>query len=432
MAHSNSASSQSMTPLEVYRAKVSENLVDDPAQQQAVLALDMLFKHLMPQPYSARLSHSQSIKGLYLWGDVGRGKTFLMDLFFDCLPDEGKLRLHFHRFMARIHNALREHSGKRDPLTLIAKNLAKECKVLCFDEFFVSDIGDAMILAGLFECLFEQGVVLVATSNIPIERLYENGLARHRFLPCIQLLQTHTQMLHLDGNQDHRMHAINAVLNNEIGIDSAEMSTSISRNIGISGTLDFEQIFDKLVNGLMPNALSMSAIGISDSCMRETSICGSRMSNASLTICNREIPVIRVALEPIDKAVAWFDFYALCDGPRSQLDYIEIASRFKILMVSGVPKLGGEVKGWIRARGTEDGTGENQAATTGERKLSYAANDDPARRFISLIDELYDQNVSLYLSCDVPLSELYQGGALSFEFRRTYSRLIEMSRHELA
>ena len=112
-----------------------------------------------------------------------------------------------------------------------------------------------MILAGLFECLFEQGVVLVATSNIPIERLYENGLARHRFLPCIQLLQTHTQMLHLDGNQDHRMHAINALLNNEIGVDSAEMSTSISRNIGITGTLDFEQIFDKLVNGLTPNTL---------------------------------------------------------------------------------------------------------------------------------------------------------------------------------
>lgn len=116
MAHSNSASSQSitpmMTPLEVYRAKVSENLVDDPAQQKAVLALDMLFKQLMPQAYSARLSHSQSIKGLYLWGDVGRGKTFLMDLFFDCLPSEGKLRLHFHRFMARIHNALREHSAE--------------------------------------------------------------------------------------------------------------------------------------------------------------------------------------------------------------------------------------------------------------------------------------------------------------------------------
>ena len=154
------------------------------------------------------------------------------------------------------------------------------------------------------------------------------------------------------------------------------------------------------------------------------------MSNASLTICNREIPVIRAAIAPTGNSVAWFDFYALCDGPRSQLDYIEIASRFKILMVSGVPKLGGEIKSWIRARGTEDGTGDNQAAATGERKLSYAANDDPARRFISLIDELYDQNVSLYLSCDVPLSELYQGGALSFEFRRTYSRLIAMSRSE--
>ncbi|MCU8042280.1 MULTISPECIES: cell division protein ZapE [unclassified Shewanella] len=426
MAHSNSASSQSITPivtpLEAYRAKVSIDLIDDPAQQQAVLALDVLFKQLMLQPHSAQFSliNKQAIKGLYLWGDVGRGKTFLMDLFFDCLPSEGKLRLHFHRFMARIHQALREHSGKRDPLTLIAKNLAKECKVLCFDEFFVSDIGDAMILAGLFECLFKQGVVLVATSNIPIERLYENGLARHRFLPCIQLLQTHTQMLHLNGNQDHRMHAINASLNNEIGIDSAEVNASISRNIGITGTLDFEQIFDKLVNRLTPNTLSMSAIGISDS----------RMSNASLTICNREIPVIRAAIAPTGNSVAWFDFHALCDGPRSQLDYIEIASRFKILMVSGVPKLGGEVKSWIRARGTEDGTGDNQAAATGERKLSYAANDDPARRFISLIDELYDQNVSLYLSCDVPLSELYQGGALSFEFHRTYSRLIAMSRSE--
>ncbi|WP_330148105.1 cell division protein ZapE [Shewanella oncorhynchi] len=426
MAHSNSASSQSITPivtpLEAYRAKVSIDLIDDPAQQQAVLALDVLFKQLMLQPHSAQFSliNKQAIKGLYLWGDVGRGKTFLMDLFFDCLPSEGKLRLHFHRFMARIHQALREHSGKRDPLTLIAKNLAKECKVLCFDEFFVSDIGDAMILAGLFECLFKQGVVLVATSNIPIERLYENGLARHRFLPCIQLLQTHTQMLHLNGNQDHRMHASNPSLNNEIGIDSAEVNASISRNIGITGTLDFEQIFDKLVNRLTPNTPNMSAIGISDS----------RMSNTSLTICNREIPVIRAAIAPTGSSVAWFDFYALCDGPRSQLDYIEIASRFKILMVSGVPKLGGEVKSWIRARGTEDGTGDNQAAATGERKLSYAANDDPARRFISLIDELYDQNVSLYLSCDVPLNELYQGGALSFEFRRTYSRLIEMSRSE--
>ncbi|PIW62115.1 cell division protein ZapE [Shewanella sp. CG12_big_fil_rev_8_21_14_0_65_47_15] len=401
MAHSNSASSQSitpmMTPLEVYRAKVSENLLDDPAQQQAVLALDMLFKQLMPQPYSARLSHSQSIKGLYLWGDVGRGKTFLMDLFFDCLPSEGKLRLHFHRFMARIHQALREHSGQRNPLKLIANNLAKECKVLCFDEFFVSDIGDAMILAGLFEQLFEQGVVLVATSNIPIDRLYENGLARHKFLPCIALLQKHTQMLHLNGSQDHRMHTL------ADGV-SEEALASTSQNIAPIDVLDFDSIFNKLT----PNAPSIG--------------------QSHIRICQRNIPIIRATLNTQQPSVAWFDFNALCDGPRSQLDYIEIASKFNILMLSNVPRLGGEVKGWIRARGTEDGTGENQAETTGERKLSYAANDDPARRFISLIDELYDQNVILYLSCEVPLKELYQGGALSFEFRRTYSRLIEMSR----
>ncbi|MCU7993626.1 AFG1 family ATPase [Shewanella glacialipiscicola] len=409
MAHSNSDNLQltahTLTPLEAYRAKVSENLVDDPAQQQSILALDDLFKQLMQQQNAAHSTRfaQKTIKGLYLWGDVGRGKTFLMDLFFECLPDGIKIRLHFHRFMARIHQALREHAGQRDPLALIAKNLAQEYKVLCFDEFFVSDIGDAMILAGLFECLFDRGVVLVATSNIPIERLYENGLARHRFLPCIALLQAHTQMLHLDGKQDHRIRS----LNTELILDAI---TSTSDNIALTGTLDFDNIF----NQLTPKIPSMS--------------------NTSIRICNREIPVIRTTMMPANTpdtcSIAWFDFYALCDGPRSQLDYIEIATRFNIIMVSGVPKLGGEVKSWIRARGTEDGTGANQAATTGERKLSYAANDDPARRFISLIDELYDQNVRLYLSCDVPLTELYQGGALSFEFRRTYSRLIEMSRNE--
>lgn len=243
-------------------------------------------------------------------------------------------------------------------------------------------------------------MVLVATSNIPIERLYENGLARHRFLPCIALLQAHTQMLHLNGEQDHRLHA----LNHE---PSAESIAATSKNIGLTATVDFEAIFKALTHGAPV------------------------LEASTLRICQRDIPVVRATAEGQLPSVAWFDFHALCDGPRSQLDYIEIASRFKVLMLSNVPRLGGEVKGWIRARGTEDGTGDNQAATTGERQLSYAANDDPARRFISLIDELYDQGVSLYLSCDVPLSELYQGGALSFEFRRTYSRLIEMSQQRV-
>ncbi|MFB2667283.1 cell division protein ZapE [Shewanella xiamenensis] len=385
-----SPSTQNQTPLAIYQAKIGFELIEDPAQAQAVLALDKLYQQIIGR------TDAQPLKGLYLWGDVGRGKTFLMDLFFDALPQQGKLRLHFHRFMARVHQALKEHAGQRDPLKLIAKNLAKECKVLCFDEFFVSDIGDAMILAGLFETLFAQGVVLVATSNIPIERLYENGLARHRFLPCIAQLLAHTQMLHLNGEQDHRLHA----LNHE---PSAEAITATSKNIGLTGTLDFDGIFTTLTQ----DANTVHA--------------------RTLRVCQRDIPVVRATAEGHLPSAAWFDFYALCDGPRSQLDYIEIASRFKIVMLSGVPKLGGEVKSWIRARGTEDGTGANQAAATGERQLSYAANDDPARRFISLIDELYDQDVSLYLSCDVPLMDLYQGGALSFEFRRTYSRLIEMS-----
>lgn len=385
-----SPSTQNQTPLAIYQAKIGFELIEDPSQAQAVLALDKLYQQIIGR------TDAQPLKGLYLWGDVGRGKTFLMDLFFDALPLQGKLRLHFHRFMARVHQALKEHAGQRDPLKLIAKNLAKECKVLCFDEFFVSDIGDAMILAGLFETLFAHGVVLVATSNIPIERLYENGLARYRFLPCIALLQTHTQMLHLNGAQDHRLHA----LNHE---PSAEAIAATSKHIGLTGTLDFDGIFTTLTQG------------------------ANTVQARTLRVCQRDIPVVRATAEGQQPSVAWFDFYALCDGPRSQLDYIEIASRFKIVMLSGVPKLGGEVKSWIRARGTEDGTGANQAATTSERQLSYAANDDPARRFISLIDELYDQDVSLYLSCDVPLMDLYQGGALSFEFRRTYSRLIEMS-----
>jgi cell division protein ZapE len=126
-------------------------------------------------------------------------------------------------------------------------------------------------------------------------------------------------------------------------------------------------------------------------------------------------------------SAAWFDFAALCDGPRSQLDYMEIANRFKTVMISDVPPLGGKVRGWIKARGTEDGIGENHAMSTGDRVVTYASGDDAARRFISLIDELYDQHVVLYLSCDVPLGELYTEGALLFEFRRTYSRLMEMS-----
>lgn len=384
------------SPLEVYTAQLRDKLVDDPSQQEAINALDDLFGYLT-KPKTQSNSHSPT-KGLYLWGDVGRGKTYLMDLFYACLPDEGKLRLHFHRFMARIHQALSEHAGEQDPLVQVADDLSKTCRVLCFDEFFVSDIADAMILAGLFECLFKRGVVLVTTSNIPIEGLYKNGLARHKFLPCIALLQQHTQMLHLDGKLDHRLHLTSAALN------KSAVTTS-SANIAIKGEIGFELIFKKLTQ----------------------SFSSQDIHSRSIAICHREVPVIRATPSGLSNSVVWFDFAVLCGGHRSQLDYMQIANGFRTVMLSGVPYLGGEVRGWIKARGTEDGIGDNQAMSTGERVVTYASTDNAARRFISLIDELYDQKVNLYLTTDVPLAELYTEGALLFEFRRTYSRLIEMS-----
>lgn len=382
------------SPFAVYQSQMGSKLVVDPSQLQAIMALDTLFGQLSQQNTTV----SEPIKGLYLWGDVGRGKTFLMDLFYDCLPQEGKLRLHFHRFMARMHRALEERVGQTDPLMLIAKDLAKESRILCFDEFFVSDIGDAMIIAGLFASLLKQGVVLVATSNIPIERLYENGLARHKFLPTIALLEQHTQILHLAGEKDHRLHQLQAEQSETVFI-------AASKYIGSKVKMDFAAIFSDLTQATSSEKINKS----------------------SINICHRDIKVIRATDIDIANSTVWFDFYALCESPRSQLDYMEIANSFNTVMLSGVPQLGGQVRGWIKARGTEDGTGASQASATGERILSYAANDDMARRFISLIDELYDQKITLYLSSEVPLAELYLEGALILEFRRTYSRLIEMS-----
>jgi cell division protein ZapE len=382
------------SPLAIYQSQLGARLVEDPSQRQAITALDALFGLLGQR----KTKSPAPIKGLYLWGDVGRGKTFLMDLFYDCLPQEGKLRLHFHRFMARIHDALKGQAGQPDPLAIIANDLAKECRILCFDELYVSDIGDAMILAGLFTCLFKRGVVLVATSNIPIERLYENGLARHKFLPCIALLQQHTQMLHLAGERDHRLQQ------RQTEQTETELIAT-PQYVDVTEKMDFSTIFSDLTQ-----TISLEEI-----------------SNTRIKICHRDITVIRATDINLSNSVVWFDFYALCDGPRSQLDYMEIATSFTTVILSGVPQLGGQVRDWIKARGTEDGIGENQAASTGERILSYATNDDMARRFISLIDELYDQKVILYLGLDVPLAKLYLEGSLIFEFRRAYSRIIEMS-----
>ncbi|WP_417528539.1 cell division protein ZapE [Marinomonas shanghaiensis] len=364
-----------MSPLSSYQDKLDRCEVSfDASQQLALEELERVYQSLMVG--SAVRQGGESIQGVYLWGDVGRGKTFLMDLFYGCLPDGVGLRLHFHHFMARLHRELNLAFGQKNPFKGIAKRLASECRVLCFDEFFVSDIGDAMLLGGLVDALFDEGVVLVATSNIAVENLFQNQLQRARFAPTIHLLQQKVKTVHLGGKEDHRLR-----------------HTGSSAIFFIKHEQNMSVLFKQLAKG--------------------------NIAQQPLQICRRAIVVLKSA-----DNIAWFDFQTLCNSPRSSMDYIELASRFPFIMVTGIPELSSEPYEHIKARGTEDGAiGSGQ---TGEREVSLGVNDDAVRRFISLVDECYDHQVVLLLNADVALDNLYLNGSLLFEFRRTYSRLIEM------
>ncbi len=361
---------RSMTLVERYDACMAlSGFVDDSAQREVVRRLDDLNERLLiarteeaalTRRLKARLigERRELVEGLYIWGGVGRGKTFLMDLFFECLPFPEKLRTHFHRFMRRVHRDLTRLSGQPDPLQLVAHGLAAEARVLCFDEFFVSDIGDAMILAELLAHLFDQGVTLVATSNIPPRSLYENGLQRSRFLPAIELLERNTAVINLDGGTDHRLRLL----------EQAQT---------------YHEPLDERAQALLAERFATLAPD------------HSRVAtNVELEIEGRPI---RCRSSTDD--VAWFDFAALCDGPRSQNDYIELARLYHAVLVSDVP-------------------------------IFTPASEDQARRFISLVDEFYDHNVKLILSAAAPVETLYRGTRLAFEFERTRSRLLEMRSHE--
>jgi len=244
-----------------------------------------------------RRERPQPERGLYMWGGVGRGKTYLMDTFFDCLPAEGKLRVHFHRFMQRVHAELKQLAGEKNPLQRVADRLAAEAKVVCFDEFFVTDIADAMILGGLMEALFARGVTLVATSNIEPARLYENGLQRQRFLPAIALIEQHTLVLNVDAGVDYRLRTLEKAELYHYPLD-AEADVSLRES--------FER--------LAPHAAT---------------------EGESLQINGRAIRTRSLADD-----VVWFDFAELCGGPRSQNDYIELAREFHAVVLSAVPALG--------------------------------------------------------------------------------------------
>ena len=293
---------QASTPEQLHRRNVEGGLVADAAQFALAERLtDLRARLLAAKPPSNRLQRAlgfrrrrEAVRGLYLWGGVGRGKTYLMDLFHQSLPFADKRRAHFHRFMRRVHDELRALAGQPDPLLRVADRFAKEARVLCFDEFAVSDIGDAMILGELLGGLFARGVTLVATSNTPPERLYENGLQRRRFLPAIDLIRANTDTVQVAAGADYRLRVL--------------------RRDGAYRLLD------------EPGA---------EAALRESfrALCHSAIADDERLTINGRTIVARYCSE----GVAWFEFAALCADARASDDYIELARLFSTVVLHGVP-----------------------------------------------------------------------------------------------
>jgi len=271
--------------------------VADPQQARAVDALQQIHEELLAKPPKRRLGTLRwpAVRGLYLWGSVGRGKTWLMDAFHESLPFTRKRRTHFHRFILEVHERRKQHADEQDPIGKVAGDIAGEARVLCFDEFFVSDIADAMILGRLTEVLFERGVTLVATSNVPPQGLYKDGLQRERFLPAIERIQQHCAVLHLDSPTDYRLRALT----------HAEIYHSPS---DAAAEANLAAWFDELA--------------------------GEAGRPGTLTIEGRPVPARKLA-----EGVAWFDFAAVCQTARSAADYIEIARTHHSVLLSRVPRL---------------------------------------------------------------------------------------------
>lgn len=296
-----------MTPIESYQqALATQHISPDASQAQVIKHLQCLYDELLKQQRGIQrlkklwprlFNKNASLnKGLYLWGDVGRGKTWLMDLFYDCLPFKNKYRMHFHRYMLQIHEQLQQYNGQGDPLKRIAKDFAKHYQILCLDEFHVADITDAMILYGLFDALLRKGLILVLTSNSTPDELYKDGLQRERFLPAIELIKHHTTIIELNGPVDHRLRLL----------EKAEVYYQPLND-------DNRQRLDRCFNELAP-------------CRIDT--------HAQLTINHRNIPVYKQADD-----VVWFVFNDLFNSPRATADYIEIARRFHTVVISDIPVL---------------------------------------------------------------------------------------------
>jgi cell division protein ZapE len=332
------------------RSRSERGYLPDSAQLAAIERLEALRTRALAKPRARRPSHATH--GLYLYGGVGRGKTWLMDLFYDSVSGVA-LRRHFHHFMRDVHAQLHQLRSGRDPLDAVAKSLASTHRVLCLDELYVSDIADAMILGTLFEALLRHGLMLVITSNFAPRELYPGGLQRDRFVPAIELLERELEVYSLEGGVDYRLRQMRRA---PTYLDSGAPDSAAR----------LQHLYAQLTGEAGQSATQLSILG------------------HSLTALARHGDVV------------WFSFDTLCEGPRSQNDYAEIAQEFSTVLLSDVPVF----------RGPEQ--------------------DNAARRFIALIDEFYDQGTKLVLSAAAAPAELYRAKRLRLEFRRTASRLIEM------
>ena len=333
----------------------------DPAQLKAVQALEQCaedwadYKDQRSNVFKKLINRPDIPQGVYMHGGVGRGKSFLMDCFYNAVPIQRKTRLHFHEFMREVHRELADLQGTVNPLDELGKRMAKRYRLLCFDEFHVADITDAMILHRLLDALFENGVGMVTTSNFHPDDLYPNGLHRARILPAIELLKTHMQVISVDNGTDYRRRTMEKV-------------KLYHTPLGTDADIEMELAFSQLAE--------------------------SRDENPVLYIESRHIEAQRKA-----GGIVWFDFKQLCGGPRSQNDYLELATQFHTVLLSNVPQM-------------------------------FVRHASEARRFTWLVDVLYDRRVKLIMSAAVPPEQLYTEGPLVHEFPRTASRLNEMQSTE--
>jgi cell division protein ZapE len=356
------AGSNPMNVQEFYQNALQQR--DFKADEAQRLAVDRLqraydewvdYKAKRSNSFKRLISRPDVPRGVYMWGGVGRGKSFLMDSFYSVVPVVRKTRQHFHEFMRGIHRQLDELKGVANPLDEVALRIAKKYRLICFDEFHVSDIADAMILYNLLKALFDHGVSFIMTSNYDPDLLYPDGLHRDRMLPTIALLKEKLDVMNVDAGVDYRGRALEQVESYYAPLGAAADKALRKAYASVAETAD---------------------------------------EDPRVQIEGRELRCLRRA-----GGIIWFDFATLCGGPRSQNDYLEIASRFHTVILSGIPEMS-------------------------------AGMSSEARRFTWLIDVFYDQKVKLLMSAEVAPEELYTNGMLANEFHRTVSRIVEMQSRE--